>query len=203
MWPTLPSIKSMCPQILEDLKSREESVAAALQHAGRGSELMGHARWWVDSRSEAAKEEAGQRQRQAEEAEAATAAAAASGEVQAAQHATAVQAASRAETQAAEGDSSGSSSSSAGGRAGPAGAAAVAASATSSSSSSSSGGSSDKSSSAWHWRAIGRWAERVSSELRAQVGQVEKLEKDQQHEAAVARLHAVLETYTDVTRFPK
>jgi len=32
---------------------------------------------------------------------------------------------------------------------------------------------------------------------------VEKLERDHQHEAAVARLHEVLETYTDVTRFPK
>ena len=181
-------------------------MTAALQHAGRGSELMGHARWWVDSRSEAAKEEAGQRQRQAEDAEAATAAAAAaSGEVQAAQHASAVQAASRAETQAAEGDSSvssASSSSSEGSGVGPAAAAAAAAASTTSSSGGG-GRSSDKSSSAWHWRAIGRWAERVSSELRAQVGQVERLEKDQQHEAAVARLHEVLETYTDVTRFPK
>lgn len=33
--------------------------------------------------------------------------------------------------------------------------------------------------------------------------QVERLERDHQHEAAVARLHTVLETYTDVTRFPK
>lgn len=32
---------------------------------------------------------------------------------------------------------------------------------------------------------------------------MERLERDHQHEAAVARLHAVLETYTDVTRFPK
>lgn len=32
---------------------------------------------------------------------------------------------------------------------------------------------------------------------------MERLERDQQHEAAVAALHEVLETYTDVTRFPK
>lgn len=33
--------------------------------------------------------------------------------------------------------------------------------------------------------------------------QVERLERDHQHEAAVLRLHEVLETYTDVTRFPR
>jgi uncharacterized membrane protein len=162
-----------------------------MQHAGRGSDLVGCARWWADSRSQleqaAAQQQQQQQQQHAEQAatqqQADAAAARATGEVQAAAHATAVQAASAAESEAG------------------------------SCSRAQRGAASEQpqppqqtqqgAAPSWHWQAAGRWAERVSSELRAAVGQVEKLERDHQHEAAVARLHEVLETYTDVTRFPK
>ncbi|KAI3423963.1 hypothetical protein D9Q98_009797 [Chlorella vulgaris] len=175
-------------RIVEDLRSQEQEVLAAMQHAGRGSDLVGCARWWADSRSQLEQAAAQQQQQQPDE-QAATqqqadaAAARATGEVQAAAHATAVQAASAAESEA------GSSSRAQRGAASeqPQPQQQTQQGATPS----------------WHWQAAGRWAERVSSELRAAVGQVEKLERDHQHEAAVARLHEVLETYTDVTRFPK
>lgn len=187
-------------QIMADLQQQEQQVSAALLHAGRGSELMGRARWWADSRGQAELEQLQlERQQQAEEQrEAAAAVADAANEVQAAQHASAVQAASRAETAAGAGaEATGrarqrGASSNAGPQQQP-----LATSACASADNASAG------SSSWQWQAVGRWAERVSGELRAQIGQVERLEKDQQHEAAVARLHAVLETYTDVTRFPK
>ncbi|PRW32523.1 alpha beta- isoform C [Chlorella sorokiniana] len=176
-------------QIVADLQRQEEQVLAALQHAGRGSELMGRARWWVDSRTQQQKAEAAEAQQREEERVAAHAAADASREVQAAAHAAAVQAASRSE---------GASGSKAGGGQGRRGA-----SGAPSGSSGAAGQPAEEASSSFQWQATGRWAGRVSDELRSAMGQVERLERDHQHEAAVARLHAVLETYTDVTRFPK
>lgn len=185
---------------MSDLAQREQSVLAAIQHAGRASELMGQARWWVDSRSQQQKAAAEAQTRAVEAAERAEQAAAASQEVQAAEHASAVQAASRAETEATAAGSSSSSSGKGGGGGAAAGAQQpLGAGAPGAASQASDAGAS----STWRWQAVGRWAERVSGELRSAVGQVERLERGHQHEAAVARLHAVLETFTDVTRFPK
>ncbi|KAI7836520.1 hypothetical protein COHA_009621 [Chlorella ohadii] len=179
-------------QIVADLQRQEEQVLAAMQHAGRGSELMGRARWWVDSRTQQQKAEAAAAQQREEERAAENAAADASREVQAAAHAAAVQAASRAETDgAAGGRASGGRGRQAAG-AGPSGTSGVA-----------EDGQHAEASSSFQWQAVGRWAGSVSRKLRDDMGQVERLERGHQHEAAVARLHAVLETYTDVTRFPK
>ncbi|EFN50944.1 hypothetical protein CHLNCDRAFT_141612, partial [Chlorella variabilis] len=180
--------------IVEDLRQQEREVSAALRRAGRGSELVGQARWWAEPQAhgqQAAAEAA------AEKRQAAAAAAAATREVDAAAHATAVQAASRAETAAAAEGGGGGAGRHAGSEAQqqqqqqqqPG----VPPPSTSTSPADSS----------WQWQAVGRWAERVSGELRAAIGQVERLEKDRHHEAAVAALHEVLETYTDVTRFPR
>ena len=143
-------------------------MAAALQHAGRGSELMGRARWWVDSRSQEARAEAAAAERQAAAVERAAdaaaaeeAAAAANGEVLAAQQASAVQAASRAETQSAAECGSGSS------RGGGSGSTAE-----QPLSSDGTAPAGDAASSSWQWQRVGRWAERVSGELRSAVGQV-------------------------------
>ncbi|KAL4421274.1 hypothetical protein ABPG75_010565 [Micractinium tetrahymenae] len=189
-------------QIVQDLDRQEEKVLAAMRHAGRGSELMGRARWWAEAASPEQRAEAAAWR---EEARASAAAAvAATREVQAAQHATAVQAASRADASQAA-----ASAGSAGGEQPPSAAAATHASRNDSiggSSGSGAGGSSSSAhagGSAWRWQAVGRWAERVSSELRTQMWQVETLQRGHRHEAAVLRLHEVLETYTDVTRFPK
>lgn len=123
-------------------------MLAAVRHAGRGSELMGSARWW-----QAGDAAAGSEQR-------AAAAAAASREVQAAQHASAVQAASRADADASQ---AAASAGAAGGEQPPRAA---------SRDGSRGGGAADAGGIAWRWQAVGRWAERVSSELRAQMWQV-------------------------------
>jgi hypothetical protein len=250
-------------QIVEDLKRQEQAVLAAVQQAGRASELMAQARWWGDAATERGAQAAA-----AEERRAAAAAADATREVQAAAHADAVQAASRAETAAAAAAPGGGGGG--GGadqrRAQPqsqqqqqAGAAPSSAQQAPSTDAPAPG------SNAWQWQAAGRWAARVSADLRAAVGQVgprpcrspvvpplparsstprvaptaaatrfstpaltclilpvsasakptpsppppslpvqvERLQRDHQHAAAVQRLQQVLETFTDVTRFPK
>ncbi|KAL4424597.1 hypothetical protein ABPG77_009181 [Micractinium sp. CCAP 211/92] len=189
-------------QIVQDLQRQEEKVLAAMRHAGRGSELMARARWWADL--------AGVEQRAAaaaawrDEARASAAAAmAATREVQAAQHASAVQAASRADADAGQ---AAAAAGAAGGaqpqRPAPAHAAASNGGG-GGGDGGSGGGGAGPGSTAWQWQAVGRWAARVSSEMRTQIGQVELLQRGHQHEAAVLRLRQVLETYTDVTRFPK
>jgi pimeloyl-ACP methyl ester carboxylesterase len=59
-----------------------------------------------------------------------------------------------------------------------------------------------------HWAAVGTWMAEWGSGLENQIRRVRKLEKDSgknatdRHAAAVLLLEAVLETFTDATRFP-
>ena len=162
--PNMPQTPPTCapaPQIVADLQRQEEQVVAALQHAGRGSELMGRARWWVDSRTQQQKAEAAEAQQREEERAAANAAADASREVQAAAHAAAVQAASRAETEDAAGGRAGRAAGRQAEDAGPNGSSEAAA-----------GHTDEAASSSFQWQAVGRWAGRVSRDLRSDMGQV-------------------------------
>lgn len=57
---------------------------------------------------------------------------------------------------------------------------------------------------AWQWANIGAWASGWSKSLENQVGRLRRLEAEggSRHKAAIALLEAVLETFTDATRFP-
>lgn len=65
----------------------------------------------------------------------------------------------------------------------------------------------------WHWAAVGKWAGEWSGALEGQLGKLRRLERGgggaassapaDRHAAAVALLEAVLETFTDATRFPR
>jgi pimeloyl-ACP methyl ester carboxylesterase len=52
------------------------------------------------------------------------------------------------------------------------------------------------------WRAAGAWLSAQGAAAGGLVRRVRRLEGDDRHAAAVALLEAVLEAYTDVTRFP-
>lgn len=62
----------------------------------------------------------------------------------------------------------------------------------------------------WHWAGVAKWMEQWGSALQGQLKKVERMEKENvkggdkqdRHAAAVLMLEAVLETFTDATRFP-
>eukprot|EP00887_Chlorella_sp_A99_P005866 scaffold1.g5866.t1 len=53
------------------------------------------------------------------------------------------------------------------------------------------------------WQATGGWVSSWVSSFSRQMGQVVQLERERNHEGAVLLLREVLETWTDVTRFPR